>query len=50
MGSGTGSQTWTSLTRSPRSLASRAAHSAAARLSGEPSRPTVMVRGMIATS
>lgn len=50
MGRGRGSHTCTSRSGSPRSLASPAAHSAAVRLSGEPSRPTVTVRDMAPTS
>lgn len=41
MGSGRGAQTCTSRSGSPRRFASRTAHSAAARLSDEPSRPRV---------
>ncbi|GAA3828063.1 hypothetical protein GCM10023083_71370 [Streptomyces phyllanthi] len=50
IGSGTGSQTLTSRSGRRLSWASRAAHSAAARLSGEPSIPTVTGRDMVRTS
>ncbi|GAA3244857.1 hypothetical protein GCM10020256_71020 [Streptomyces thermocoprophilus] len=45
-GPGSGSHTCTIFRGRPRSSASRAAHSTAARLSGEPSRPATTVRSM----
>jgi len=50
MSSGTGSQMWTAFSGRSRGFASRAAHPAAARLSGDPSRPTVMARSTLSTS